>query len=168
MPQNDPRLQFMLDEAASQIDVRSEIQKIIADVQAVRAGTIQETVAAVKDGRAPGPVDIGAAIVKQVLLAEHDLTHAKIAVFEIRGHVVYEIALKAPAQRLHPTKIQEALKKGLGSAFEDHPCQGWRDEWRHLVWGIWIQQGFKNDSARPFFCQVVPKSIDVALVLAAG
>jgi len=163
MTQNDPRLQFMLDEAASQVNVREEIEKIIADVKAVRAGTIQETVSAVKDGRTPGPVDIGAAIVKRVLLAEHDLVNTKIAVFEIRGHAVYEIALKGKAQRLHPKLVQGALKKGLGSAYDEHPCQGWRDEWLPLVWGIWIQQGFKSDSARPFFCQVVPKSIDAAI-----
>jgi len=168
MPQNDPRLQFMLEEAASEVNVREEIEKIIADVKAVRAGSIQDVAAAVKDGRAPGPVDIGAAIVKRVLLAEHDLEHSKIAVFEIRGHAVYEIMLKSKAQKMHPRKIQEALKKGLGSAYDEHACQGWRDEWLPLVWGVWVQQAFRNDSARPFFCQVVPKSIDVALVMAAG
>lgn len=165
--QNDPRYQFLLDQEASKIDVRAELAKIVADVKAARAGTIQDAARAVKDGETPGPVDIGAAIVKRELLAEHDFENLKIAVFEIRGHAVYEIVLKSKkAQRLHPTAVQEALKLGLGSVYQEEKVEGWRDEWLPLVWGLWVQRGFENDSARPFFCQVVPKSIEKAFAAA--
>jgi len=161
--QNDPALQFLLEEHMRTIDVQAELDRIIADVKAMRAGTIQDAAAAVKAGAAPGPVDIGGAIIPRTLEAEHDLTHLKIAVFEIRGHAVYEVVMKSPkARHLHPREIQDALKRGLGAAFEDHPCNGWRDEWLPLVWGLWVQDGFKNDSARPFFRQVVPKSLEAA------
>ena len=162
--QNDPRYQFLLDQAASQIDVRAELEKIVADVKAARAGTLLDAARAVKEGEEiRGPVDIGAAIVKRELLTTHDFEHVKVAVFEIRGHAVYEIVLKSrKAQQTHPRAIQEALKRGLGSVFEEYPTQGWRDEWLPLVWGVWVQRGFENDSARPFFCQVVPKSIEKA------
>ena len=163
MAENAPHLQFLLDEAAAEIDVHAELAKIIQDVKSVRAGSVQQAAAAVKSGQAPGVVDIGAAIVKRVLLKEHDLPHVKIAVFEIRGHAVYEVVLKSrKAQQTHPPKIQGILKTGLGSAFEDHPCQGWRDEWLPLVWGVWIQQAFNVEKDRPYFTLIVPKSIDDA------
>ena len=163
MAGNDPRFQFMLDEAANQVDVHAELHKIIEDVKAARAGTIQQAAAAVKAGDKPQPMDIGAAIIPRVLLKEHELRHVKVAVFSIRGHAVYEIALTSEkAKRTHPSKIQGILKTGLGSAFEDHPCQGWRDQWIPLIWGVWVQKALERDNAKSYFTQVVPASIDAA------
>ena len=161
--QNDPRLQFILDDHARSIDVRAELDKIIADVKAVRSGSIQDAAKAVKDGKTAGPMDIGQAIVQRKLLAEHDLQHLKIAVFEIRDHIAYEIVMKSPkARSLHPRLIQGCIKTGLGSVFTDEKVEGWRDEWLPTVWGVWVQHALRNEAARPFFCQVVPKSIEAA------